>query len=147
MKKAGEVGQKLKQVKFRHIKRELEKLLETKAVNCRFNYFLKPGTVNQNKLISLLGGGVHICKCPDLESRICDSRLEDVDGAASCPYFSLRHDKEKIKDSLKEFFKERSTAEISIRFPDVASLLWVLEDDDYEILAQEIDDLDEDEEE
>lgn len=144
MKTSGEVGQKLKQVKFRHIKRELEKLLETKSVNCRFNYFLKPGTQNDNKLINLLGGGVHICKCPDLDSRICDNRLEDKDNATTCPYFSLRHDKEKIKESLKEFFKGRSISEIAIRFPDVASLLWVLEDDDYELLAQEeIDDLDE----
>lgn len=138
MKKAGEVGQKLKQVKYRHIKRELEKLLEKKSVNCRFNYFLKPGTQNENKLINLLGGGVYTCKCPDLDSRICDNRLEDKDSANTCPYFSLRHDKDKIKESLKDFFKDRSVSEIAIRFPDVASLLWVLEDDDYELLAQEL---------
>ncbi len=139
MKKAGEVGQKLKQVKFRHIKRELDKLLQTKSVNCRFNYFLKTGSKNENKLLSLLGGGVYICKCPDLDSRICDSRLEDADAAQNCSFFSLRHDKEKIKDSLKEFFKDRSVSEIAIRFPDVASLLWVLEDDDFELIAQELD--------
>jgi len=144
MRKAGEVGQKLKQVKFRHIKRELEKLLEKKSVNCRFNYFLKPGTTNTNQLLSLLGGGIHICKCPDLDSRICDPRLEDEDASQKCPFFSLRHDKEYIKDSLKEFFKEKGIAEVSIRFPDLASLLWVLDDDDYEILSQ--DEIEEEEE-
>jgi len=101
------------------------------------NYFLKTGNKNINNLISLLSGGVYICKCPDLESRICDARLEDKDAATTCPYFSLRHDKDKIKESLKEHFKGRTVSEIAIRFPDVASLLWVLEDDDYEILAQE----------
>ena len=128
MKTTGEIGQKLKQVKFRHVKRELEKLLETKSSNCRFNYFLKPGKPTNNKLTALLGGGVNVCRCPDLDYRICDARLEDEDAAPTCPYFSLRHDKSKIKSSLKEFFSSGQLPEISIRFPDVASLLWVLGD-------------------
>ena len=61
MKTTGEVSQKLKQLKFRHIKRELERLLETTTSNCRFNYFLKPASDSENKLLNLLGGGVHIC--------------------------------------------------------------------------------------
>ncbi len=141
MKTTGEVSQKLKQLKFRHIKRELERLLETKTQNCRFNYFLKPASESHNKLLNLLGGGVHICKCPDLSDRICDSRIEDKDIAEDCPYFSLRHDKEKIKNSLKEFFKQRDISQIAIRFPDVSSLLWVLDDDELleEVLENEED--------
>lgn len=129
MKKSGEVAQKLKQTKFRHIKRELEKLLSTSYRNCRFNYFLTPEGENKNRLLSFLGGGVYTCRCPDLSQRLCDARLEDEDSAKTCKYFALRHDKESLKESLKEFFEERTIAEIAIRFPDAASLLWVLSEE------------------
>tara|TARA_R110000824_G_scaffold151258_1_gene322229 strand:- start:1779 stop:2531 length:753 start_codon:yes stop_codon:yes gene_type:complete len=110
----GEISQKLKQARFRHVKRELSRLLAVVPSNCT-SY-----TTVKTKL------GPHgVCK---LDCQTCDARVSNR--TATCGSFKLAHDKDELKASLKEFFQNRSVTDIAVRFPDVAALLWVLAVDD-----------------
>ena len=110
MKTRGQVAQKFKQVRWRHVKREVRRLLRRSAPNC----------VN-NRNLDLDIGPVGVCV---LDCNVCDARFEDR--AEGCSEFLPSHTKEEVKASLQEFFRERTVPEIAVRFPDVAALLWVL---------------------
>jgi hypothetical protein len=113
MKTRGQVAQKFKQTKFRHIKREIRRLLKQTAPNCQ-----------NNRTLDLDLGPVGVCA---LDCEICDARCGDR--APDCADWIPRYDAEEAKESLRNFFQTRSVAEISVRFPDVAALLWVLIED------------------
>ena len=114
MKTRGQIAQKFKQAQYRHLKREIERLLKRTAPNCK-----------NNRTLSLKIGPVGVCS---LDCDVCDARFEDR--APECEDWDPRHEKDAIKASLKEFFQTRKVPEIAIRFPDVAALLWVLADDE-----------------
>jgi hypothetical protein len=115
MRPAGQIVQKLKQSGFRHMKRELNRLLAAKPQNCLNNTQVKTST-----------GTVGVCK---LDCKTCDSVVHDrVEG---CPSFALTHSPEALKASLKEFFRTASIEEIFVRFPDMATLLWALDDSEH----------------
>ena len=113
MKSRGKIAQKMKQSQFRHIQRELRRLLKRSAPNC-----------SNNRTLTLDIGPVGICA---LDCDVCDVRFKDR--APACPDWTVRHEKEQIKTSLKEFFKTSTVEEIAVRFPDVATLLWALAED------------------
>jgi len=114
MKTRGQIAQKFKQAQYRHIKREIGRLLKRTAPNCK-----------NNRTLSLKIGPVGVCS---LDCDVCDARFEDR--APECEEWDPRHEKGEIKASLKEFFQTRKVPEIAVRFPDVAALLWVLADDE-----------------
>jgi len=137
MKTDGEIKQRLKQIRFRTIKKEIENLLKRTASNCRFNYLLKPQGQDTTQLCDMLEGGVYICKCPDYNTHICDTRFSQEDPAVKCPYFDTRHNKDLIKQSLSGFFDNAPVEEILVRFPQIATLLWVLQEDDVKPTTEE----------
>ncbi len=111
MKSAGQIFQKMKQARFRHVKKEVEGLLKQTSKNC-----------TNCALVDYPNHPVGICK---LDFQVCDSRLKDR--ADTCGKFTPAHGKEEVKQSLQDFFNLRSVHEIAVRFPDVAALLWVLD--------------------
>lgn len=113
MKTRGQIAQKLKQTKFRHIKREVRSLLRRSAPNCK-----------NNRSLDLEIGPVGVCA---LDCEVCDARFGDR--APQCEKWDPRYDSGEVKESLRNFFQTRSVAEIAVRFPDVAALLWVLIED------------------
>lgn len=113
MRTSGQVAQKVKQAQFRHIKREIKRLLKQTPSNCK-----------QNRTLELDIGPVGVCS---LDCDLCDARFRDR--SQECGKWEPRHQKEQIKASLKEFFRTRGRADIAVRFPDVAALLWVLDDE------------------
>ena len=125
MKTSGEILQKLKQVKFRHLKRELSKRLRQEPSNCK-----------NNVLVNTPTGQVGVCKI-DLQS--CDPRFSNR--ADSCGAFEPLYEKEELKESLVEFFLSRPIHNIAIRFPDVAALLWVVAEDDTVDLSLDVEDM------
>lgn len=110
MRTSGQVLQKMKQAQFRHIKREIRRLLKQTPSNCKLN-----------RTLDLDIGPVGVCS---LDCEVCDPRFGDR--SQECGKWEARHQKEEIKASLKDFFKTRDRADIAVRFPDVAALLWVL---------------------
>jgi hypothetical protein len=117
MRTRGQIAQKMKQVQFRALKRELGRLLKRSAPNC-----------SNNRVLDLDIGPVGLCS---LDCKVCDVRFDDR--APECDDWEVRHEKEAIKESLKEFFRTRTVSEIAVRFPDVAALMWTLtEEGDYQ---------------
>lgn len=104
MKTEGAIQQKLKQVRFRHLQRELESRLSEEPGNCKH-------LTEQGALCTL-----HNAPCGQKAHR-----------PPSCGIFEIANEKEELKASMKEFFATRPAAEIAARFPDVAALMWVLD--------------------
>lgn len=128
MKTPGQVAQKMKQAQYRHIKREIESLLKKTPPNCK-----------SNRTLDLDIGPVGVCA---LDCEVCDLRFENR--APGCEKWEARHRKGEIKASLKDFFKTRTRAEIAVRFPDVAALLWVISEEEAAnppVLLEEVCDL------
>lgn len=104
MKTEGEVHRKLQQVRFRHLKKELEARLAQDPANCSF-------WRNESTCIIQVNAPCH----------------RQPNNALTCGLFELEKSKERLKDELKDFFRNRPAAEIAVRFPDVAALMWVLD--------------------
>ena len=124
MKSDGNVRHKLKQVKFRHAKHEIEDLLTPSPTNCTYN---------------ISEGEFHKCSLQEQPMVICDKRYGGLEVASGCPNFQPKYTKEQIKESLSNFFLNSSIPEIARRYPDMAALLWVLGDpeDRTELLGDE----------
>lgn len=116
MKSAGQTYQKMKQARFRHVKREIDNLLKQTPRNCANNSQAKTST-------GILG----VCK---IDCQTCDAQVNDRSGA--CGEFTQIHGREDVKKSLQDFFFSRTIPEIAIRYPDVAALLWVLDGEELE---------------
>lgn len=114
MKSQADIVQKLKQVQFRHAKREIESRLAVASSNCVHNR---------------LSGTVGACGsegCPRY-NQPCDDRVERV--ALSCGFFEPMHTPDEARVQVKRFFKESPPSEIAAKYADVAALLWVLDGD------------------
>ena len=106
----GEIRQKLKQVRFRHLKREIEYRLRVTAKNCVHNGPLE-----------VRGETVGFCA---LKHIVCDL-AENKDHAATCPNFGLRSSKEEIKAEFQALM-DAPIHEIAAKYPDLAALTWVV---------------------
>ena len=119
MRSSGQIQQKLKQVRFRHYKKEAADLLRQTPKNC----------VNNGTLVGGMQTPLGVCK---LDFQVCDAKTQDRSG--TCGNFAQAHGREEVKKSLQDFFSGRSVSDIAVRYPDVAALLWVL---DGEVLEDE----------
>lgn len=104
MKTTAEVQHKLQQVRYRHLKKELEGLLDQNPGNCKH--------LSNLSMCRLLNEPCH--KAPNKALR--------------CGVFECLQDKDLLKQEMKDYFQTRPAAEIAARFPDVAALMWVLEE-------------------
>lgn len=119
MKSPGDIAQKLKQSQFRHSKKEIERLLSRSPGNCVFQRKIDvPG-------LGLLG----FCTCPEIGLKACDNALPHLNRAPDCPKFKLKMDEEAARESVKAFFKTSTPEEIIAKYPGVAALMWVLDDE------------------
>lgn len=139
MKKAGAIRHKLKQAAYRHLKRRLEAELRPHPDNCVHNQLL-----HHPKIISQGGSPTGICVCPDQEpaDRLCDIAWGGIGRAQKCPLFLAPTDKDSIKDSFRDFLASAALPQIAAEYPDLAALLWVLEDEapNREVEIEESDD-------
>lgn len=107
----GEIRQKLKQVRFRHLKREIESCVKVTARNCIHN-------------VPLQVRGVEVGFCA-LKHVICDV-AEGKDHAQECPNFGLRASKDEVKAAFQSLM-DAPVHEVAAKYPDIAALTWVLE--------------------
>jgi len=105
-----EVRQKLKQVKFRHLKRELSERLQVAPRNC-----------DHNKRLEFEGREVGFCS---LRQTLCTEE-HGPDLSQDCLDFSCRYNKDQIKEEFTTVM-ESPIHEIAAKYPDVAALTWVL---------------------
>jgi len=115
MKPEGAVRQKLKQVRFRHAKRELDVALTRTSSTCRHNVMLDVLGVGEVGVCSLKAGV------------LCDA-ARDADLALGCASYSCKHTKESMKEVLEAAF-DAPISEVAVKYPDAAALMWVLTDE------------------
>lgn len=111
MKTEGQVIQRLKQVQFRCVKKELSQFLSRRPDNC-----------SKHKVLNAPAGKVGVCT---LDSSLCD-----LSRCKGCEEYEPRYDKAQLKESLGHFFDTRGPKEVAPRFPVVSALMWVLSDED-----------------
>ena len=117
MKSESEIAHKLKQVQFRHAKKEINHLVAVTPENCK-----------HNRRLSLNGISVGFCfasGCPN-EGQTCDFRFGNP--SAKCGSYEAIFTAEEARNKAKEFFKNSSPGEIAAKYPDVAALTWTLDD-------------------
>ena len=119
MKNPNEIKQKLKQVQFRHAKKEIEQLLAIEPMNCAHNRKLDLSNLGQ----------IGFCaadSCP-LKGKPCDIRIGTP--ATGCGHYAPLHSAGDARDQAKQFFATARPGDIARLYPDVAALLWALDED------------------
>lgn len=119
MKSEGAIRHKIKQVRFRYLKRAIEENLARRPENCTHN--------------SPIDGSVRICFAQlDVGARsgvVCDERFDGCGRAATCPMFAAARTKDEIKAGFYRDLDTMTFPEIAYNYPDMAALLWVLADE------------------
>lgn len=126
MKSAGAIRHQLKQVSFRYLKKLVEAKLKVRPHNCTFNE-----EIRHPKVIAEDGPPLRVCIFPDLDQpdRVCDALWGGVEKAKECPFFQPNATKDEIKDEFKDWLATSTLAEVASKYPDMAALLWVLQDE------------------
>lgn len=122
MKSSGAVRHKLTQVRFRHLKKKLEAGLRPTPENCKFNARGLENSFN----FCLYGAG----NPETWVATLCDVQVDGGARARSCTLFCPRRDKDQIKDEFNKDLGEMGFPEIASQYPDMAALIWVLDDED-----------------
>lgn len=115
MKPEGAVRQKLKQVRFRHAKRELDVALTR-----------TPATCEHNAVLDIPGVG-EVGMCALTRGIVCDAG-RGADLAPGCATYSCKYTKEGMKEVLEAAF-DAPIPEVAAKYPDAAALMWVLTDE------------------
>ena len=123
MKIRGQILQKVKQVKYRYLKKFLDKCLSKVSGNCIHN---RPTEINQSS-------AENVCLCGyQMEEKswvglICDKRI-NPDLAKNCDTFDPLNTKEELKEEFNSSLQTLPLAILASKFPDLAALLWVLDE-------------------
>lgn len=138
MQSSGAIRQKLKQVKYRYLKRLLETKLALRPVNCIHNGVL---AVPENGVPT---PGLHICTLRLTDGSwnggVCDEDHGGLERAQGCPHFQPSHSKDSLKEEFRHFFDTANYGEIAFLYPMAAALIWVLDGDvDGEDDSEELD--------
>ena len=117
----GEVRQKLKQVMYRHLQKEIRESFNRSPEACRYN-----------QPMNLQGlGPVHLCYYKDdgkPRRMLCDSRMyAGVRQAQNCPLWQPYRTKEAVKAEFKAIMASNDRKAIGERYPGIAALMWVLD--------------------
>lgn len=124
MRRASEIRQKLKQVKFRYLSKLLSRKLSPRPSNCLHNGVLD---------VPEKDPALHICTLRlddgSWNGGICDEEHDGGERAKHCPHFQPRQSKAEIKESFKDFFRTAEYGEIAYLYPMAAGLIWALGDE------------------
>lgn len=134
MRKRAQVKQQLKQVTYRH----LQKLL-------RDNFKQRPDTCCFNREVILdedSRSSVFLCSVtsPSGQPRnvVCDSRVGGcAEMARECPLWAPLKTKQLVKDQFNEVIQSGNRGLIASEYPDIAALLWVLDDPEGDAVPSE----------
>ena len=110
------VKQKLKQVKFRHLKTYLSENLKADPRNC-----------THNEITTSDKGEVGVCayEGSKLYGSVCDVFF-GRDRSKDCGLFCPKRSKEELKKEFYEFIDNSEIGLVAKEFPDVTALIWVL---------------------
>jgi len=122
LKSSGAIRQKFKQARFRAQKMLLHTNLDPRPENCTWNEpFMHPMAD---------GTAVRICTHSEQDKdRLCDVAWGGCDKAKNCSLFESAYDKDTLKEEFKELLVTATLGQIAKEHPDLAALLWVLDEE------------------
>lgn len=119
MRSQGQVRHKLKQVLFRHLQKKLRLALRRRPDTCAYNKVVGGDSIQ-----------VFACDCPESSGKLCDARLPvSLEQALTCPWWQSSKSKEELKAEFKQLIESPDRGAVAAEYPDVAALLWVLDED------------------
>lgn len=119
MRSEGQVRHKLKQVLFRHLQKKLRLAFRRRPDLCLYNQTLESGQIQ-----------VAVCGHPERGGLLCDGRFQEgADRARECPLWEPRRGKEEVKAEFRDLVESQDRGAIAAEYPDVAAILWVLDED------------------
>lgn len=123
MQTQSKIKQQLKQVVYRHLQRKLRALFKQNPTSCR-----------HNRVVSLEGHS-HVRLCGVLSPTgiprnvPCDDRIPGCyDMARECPLWDPMQDKRDVKAEYHNLIRSNDRGRIAAEYPDIAALMWVLDD-------------------
>jgi hypothetical protein len=124
VKSEGAIRHKISQIQYRHLKRRLKQSLRVAPSNC----------VHNLKAVAPDGTEYGICSLgmrddPEWQPTFCDEEMDKGERARNCEYFCLKHTKESVKQDFYDELAGMSLVEIAVNYPDLAPLVWALEDE------------------
>ena len=122
MKTEGQVRHKLQQVTYRHLQRAIRTALSRRPENCVHNRRVK---------LPVIEDEIRFCSVredEDGDSLACDECYDGIEQASRCPAFECANTKDSVKEDFTEFLKGSDVATIAAEYPDIAALLWALDD-------------------
>lgn len=118
MRTEGQTRQQLKQVLFRHLQRELRQNFRRVPEACQYN---KHRYVGGEQALG-------VCCLDPKQLLICDPKLGGDAVAQNCLKWQALRTKEQIKSEFRSLVSSGDRGRIATRYPDVAAMLWVLDD-------------------
>jgi len=137
MRSQTQIRHQLKQVTFRHLQKRLRKLFQQRPETCLHN---------REVLLDECGSYVRLCGVlsPHGVSRdlLCDDRIARCnDVARECPLWEPLQTKDEAKIEFHEIVQSGDRGVIASEFPDIAALMWVMDDPTDVPTQAEIDEL------
>lgn len=130
MRTEQEVRQKLKQVQFRHLKKLIEQSYKKRPCNCRHNEI--HGAMSHKEGEEPIGICMWGADDPvEWTGNICDEMFEGLKVARECGLFEPRKTKVEIKADFHSLMTEGDIGAVGSQFPDLAALMWVLDERPY----------------
>jgi len=130
MRTQEQIKQQLKQVVFRHRQRKLRDLFKHKPTTCCNNRKVPLGVAHVRLCGVLNPAGIP-------RNVPCDSRIVGCDDMArECPLWGPRRDKADVKAEYHALIRSGDRGLIAAEYPDIAALMWVLDDSTAEVLSE-----------
>ena len=117
MKSKSSVKYKLKQVKYRIIKKAIRNNLSKKPCNCKNSGLVRYNANEPLFYVCLLDSD----KPQEWDGTICDPSIPNT-----CPFFATQKTKEEIEKEVDDLLSSGDMGKIESVYPDLAELVWVL---------------------
>lgn len=131
MRSESEIKGKLKEVKYRYLKKKIKQSRKHIPQNCIYNVEVPSDRISD----LVIGTCTHertdewIEVFGETANRVCDINFDGQAKCKSCPFFAWKKDKNEIKESFDQELLNLSAAELGLNYPELITLFWVLEDD------------------
>tara|TARA_B100001094_G_C17613018_1_gene522153 strand:- start:172 stop:552 length:381 start_codon:yes stop_codon:yes gene_type:complete len=117
MKTEKSIQHKIKQVKFRVMKKAIRNGLSKKPCNCKHSGLVRGSASDPLFYVCLLDAD----RPQEWEGTICDPSVPNT-----CPFFKNNKTKEQIESEIEDMLSSGDMGAIASKYPDIAALLWVL---------------------
>lgn len=134
MKTEQQIKDKLKQIKYRYLKKIIRQHRKTIPANCTHNKTIISDT-DANLTIGVCNHPINddwLKVYSEDSSRVCDLNFGGQEKCKSCPLYSWGVEKSDIKTNFDEELISLTAAELAYNYPELMTLFWVLDTDEEE---------------